>query len=225
MRFDLAIRELLLKKLGIKGSFNVLHLNKTEELSRIYEKHDGKWVATHDTIDQKDIDPYFANPNRYYMSGFPQSLLDGNTYKPGTNGLAFGPHGALRSNPDELLAFGVMMISKGLYRGERILSEAAVGTIIKHVQSGIGYGSMIFWHSLMKDTVAYGHLGAAYGMRSANAWDPAADLAIFWDINGYGVSTESKRIGWGMIIAGEHITDALTKYCPLLFNSQEFELQ
>ncbi len=122
-RFDLFMRDRVLKPMGIGGSFNVRLLSEQDlgHLAALYRRGEGenswdpsgKWMAQVD--DLRGIRPE-QNPS--------DKELD--SYVPGFNATWFSPQGGLRSSALEIARLAALLIGRGELDGRRMLSQASI---------------------------------------------------------------------------------------------------
>lgn len=197
-RFDRLMKRLLFDPLGIRGGFNPAEMSAADvtNIATLYRKRTdvdgrevwnprGPWVAQVDDYSQATPVPR-AGPN----------------YVAGTNGTLFGPQGACRLSAADLGKVMLMLMNEGVHEGRRVLGAASVREMLKQqwradgtgangdVNSGGGKQLMNAWglgnqHFLdisgaargdrLVDGggfTAVGHLGDAWGLRSAFVFDP-----------------------------------------------------
>lgn len=197
-RFDRLMKRLLFDPLGIRGGFNPAEMSAADvaRIATLYRKRSdvggkevwnprGPWVA--------QVDDYAQAP--------PVSRA-GPNYVVGTNGTLFGPQGACRLSAADLGRVMLMLMNEGMHDGRRVLSVASVREMLKpqwradgtgsngDVNSGGGRQLMNTWglgnqHFLDVSGAArgdrlvdgggfpaVGHLGDAWGLRSAFVFDP-----------------------------------------------------
>jgi len=123
IRFDIFMRDRILKPLGVGGSFNV-RLLTDEGLARIaaiYRKGDGEeswnpsgpWIAQVD--DLRGVRPT-ANPGDDEIAA----------YTPGKNATWLSPQGGLRASAREVARLASMLIGKGQIDGTTILAPVSI---------------------------------------------------------------------------------------------------
>jgi len=197
-RFDRLMKRVLFDPLGIRGGFNPAEMSASDvaRIATLYRKRNdfngrevwdprGPWVAQVDDYRQAAPVPR-AGPN----------------YVVGTNGTLFGPQGACRLSAADLGKVMLMLMNQGMHEGRRVLRAASVREMLKQqwradvpgrngdVNSGGGEQLMNAWglgnqHFLDVSGVArgdrlvegggfvaVGHLGDAWGLRSAFVFDP-----------------------------------------------------
>ena len=197
-RFDRLMRRVLFDPLGIRGGFNPAEMNVADvaNIATLYRKRtevNGKeiWNARGPWAAQ--VDDYSS------VAPVPRA---GPSYAIGTNGTLFGPQGACRLSAADLGKVMLMLMNEGVHEGRRVLSAASVRAMLREqwhadaagkngdVNSGGGKQLMNAWglgnqHFLdvtgdargdrLVQTGGFtgvGHLGDAWGLRSAFVFDP-----------------------------------------------------
>lgn len=211
-RFDRLMKRLLFDPLGIRGGFNPAEMAAADvaRIATLYRKRTevgdkevwnprGPWVA--------QVDDYRAS------APIPRA---GPGYVVGTNGTLFGPQGACRLSAADLGRVMLMLMSEGVYDGRRVLRAESVRELLREqwradsrggngdVNSGGGKQLMNAWglgnqHFLdVSGTGAgdrlvsgggftgVGHLGDAWGLRSALAFDPKSKNGMIFLSGGPG---------------------------------------
>ena len=197
-RFDRLMKRALFDPLDIRGGFNPAEM-RAQDVARIatlYRKRtemDGKeiWDVRGPWIPQ--VDDYRQSPP------VPRA---GPKYVVGSNGTLFGPQGACRLSAADLGRVMLMLMNDGMHEGRRVLKVASVREMLREqwrsdatgkngdVNSGGGKQLMNAWglgaqHFLDISGPAFGdrlvaaggfkavgHLGDAWGLTSAFAFDP-----------------------------------------------------
>ena len=211
-RFDRLMQRVLFDPLGIRGGFNPAEMNATDvaNIATLYRKRtevdnkevwhpNGPWVAQVDD----------------YSSAVPVPRA-GPNYVPGSNGTLFGPQGACRLSAADLGKVMLMLMNEGSFEGKRMLSVASVREMLRvqwradiagkngDVNSGGGKQMMNAWglgnqHFLDVTGVGrgdrlvqnggftgVGHLGDAWGLRSAFVFDPKRNSGMIFLSGGPG---------------------------------------
>ena len=216
-RFDRLMKRVLFDPLGIRGGFNPAEMSAADvaNIATLYRKRvefdgrevwkpDGPWIAQVDDYSQAAPVPR-AGPN----------------YVVGTNGTLFGPQGACRLSAADLGKVMLMLMNEGVHEGRRVLSAASVREMLKQqwradghgangdVNSGGGKQLMNAWglgnqHFLDVSGAArgdrlvegggftaVGHLGDAWGLRSAFVFDPKTKNGMIFLSGGPGFDPET----------------------------------
>lgn len=211
-RFDRLMKRLLFDSLGIRGGFNPAEMSAADiaNIATLYRKRAdiqgkevwnprGPWVAQVDDYSQTAPVPR-AGPG----------------YVIGRNGTLFGPQGACRLSVADLGKVMLLLMNEGTHEGRRVLSTASVREMLKRqwradgvggngdVNSGGGTALMNAWglgnqHFLDVSGVArgdrlvdgggftaVGHLGDAWGLRSAFVFDPKTKNGMIFLTGGPG---------------------------------------
>ncbi|KAK2712952.1 uncharacterized protein LOC136025527 [Artemia franciscana] len=183
-RFDIYMRERLLQKMGIGGSYNVRDIEFIDDVAATYRNENG-WVAQNDNYE-----------------GVPPEPLNMTGYVPGTNGAQFSPIGGLRISTLDLVKIMQLHLSKGVWEGIQLLSEQSVELMQEDVWQNNGLNgdtegglyqawglSVHHTTNTMGDVVfpdrrMFGHLGNAYGLISDFYFDPQSDYGVIFVTNG-----------------------------------------
>ncbi len=211
-RFDRLMKRLLFNPLAVRGGFNPADMSDADvaDIATLYRKRTevggrevwnprGPWVA--------QVDDYRATA--------PVSRA-GSGYVIGSNGTLFGPQGACRLSAADLGKVMLLLMNAGVHEGRRVLSVAAVDEMLRQqwradgtgtngdVNSGGGRELMNAWglgnqHFLDVSGVArgdrlvegggfrgVGHLGDAWGLRSAFVFDPKTKNGMIFLAGGPG---------------------------------------
>ena len=211
-RFDRLMQRVLFDSLGIRGGFNPAEMNATDvaNIATLYRKRtevnnkevwhpNGPWVA--------QVDDY---------SGAAPVPRAGPNYVIGTNGTLFGPQGACRLSAADLGKVMLMLMNDGSLEGKRVLSAASVREMPRvqwradsagkngDVNSGGGKQMMNAWglgnQNFLDVTgvgrgdrlvqsggfTGVGHLGDAWGLRSAFVFDPKRKNGMIFLSGGQG---------------------------------------
>ncbi len=161
-RFDVFCRENIFMPLGLDASFNIQDLAGFNNLAVLYRKNGGQWVA-----------------QTYNFGGVKPPPRDLSSYVIGTNGVIFGPQGALRISTNDLSKILTMLMNNGVYGGTRILSDTTAARIRQMNwtftgSNGNNYYGIFNSYSyglsktseLLPNQTLYGHPGEAYGLIS-----------------------------------------------------------
>lgn len=185
-RFDEYCRKHIFEPLGMGASFNVLDLPDLDKLAVLYRFSDEQWVA--------QADDYSKEP--------PRPRAD-SLYRPGKNGLLFGPQGSLRSSAADLAIFAQMLMNGGSKGGVQVLQPETVqkmmqrhweyqednGDTWENFFMAYGYGIHHLTNTpradiLFPDRLMSGHPGIAYGLLSDMYFDQASGSGIIFITNG-----------------------------------------
>lgn len=122
-RFDLFMRDRVLKPMGIGGSFNVRLMSDHDlhNLAALYRKGEGEgswnpkgpWRAQVDDLRGRRPD---TNPSDKELAA----------YVPGGNASWFSPQGGLRASAPEIARMAALLIGRGELEGKTILSRASI---------------------------------------------------------------------------------------------------
>lgn len=199
--FDAYCQKYIFEPMKLTATFDVTHLQSTENIAALYRFENEEWKA--------QVDDYRENVRveRRFSS-----------YVAGQNGLLFGPQGSLRASTNDLVAFAQLFFDEGNYRGTRILSPES----IKEMQTpewtfveGNGDTWEGFFHAyglgvhcilnkpkgdiIFPDRKMIGHPGIAYGLLSDLYIDPSTKTGIIFITNGskkaYTYGTETSFYG------------------------------
>ena len=215
-RFDVLMRERVLKPLGMQGGYNPMDLSEAERAhtATLYRKQrmaDGNaiWDAAAPWAAQAD--DWIAEPPQ------PRAGLDG--YLPGSNGTVFAPQSGLRARVRDLGIVMAMLLKGGQHDGQRFLKPASVeallserwrhelaafngdnlggefqawGTGVQHFidRSGPGWGDRL---RPQGGLFAWGHLGFAYGLQAGLMFDPVRQAGIVYVSSGHSADPEKHR--------------------------------
>jgi CubicO group peptidase (beta-lactamase class C family) len=189
-RFDLYMKDHILKQLKIDGSYFVPTINNYKELAMPYRFENSLWTAQTDDYMKKE--PSLGNALNYTV---------------GTNAVRFGPHGGLRVSMYELSKLIAMLANKGIYNNIRILSKTSCNlmTNISWSYNGKngntnnnffqtwGLGTQIIntkpfnksmYRFFADDWMWYGHAGEAYGLVSNAYYNPLLKKGFAFFISG-----------------------------------------
>lgn len=179
-RFDIFCRENIFVPLGLDASFNMQDLVGFNNLAVLYRKSGGQWVAQADNY-----------------NGVKPTPRDLSSYVIGTNGVIFGPQGALRVSTNDLAKITAMLMNNGVYGATRILSDTT-STRIRQMNwsydgsNGDNYYGIFNNYSyglhktteLLPNQTLYGHPGEAYGLISDAYFSFDNRYAIVFATNG-----------------------------------------
>lgn len=207
-RFDLWIRDEVLRPLGIQGSYNV-NLLSEEGLAGLGVLYRGPWAAgpglaswkaqIDDLGCRRPVLPCRADP------GLGPGDLE--AYRPGTNGTLFAPQGGLRASAPELARLGLLICGGGSLGGGRLFPRPAIDAMTDTVwswreggQAGgdafipaqVGRGLMRFGTGQRSGdylvpglpSPMWGHQGDAWGLRGALLVDLEEGRGLVYLISG-----------------------------------------
>lgn len=196
-RFDVYCKEKIFQPLGIEASFNIQDFSNINQVATIYRYIGGNWVAQAD-----------------HYAGLMPPPRDLSAYVIGSNGLIFAPQGGLRISAKDLGILGLLMLNKGIYKGQRTLNAQTVELMMSpqwtfNGSNGNTYGCLfnewglglhITTNRTRCDVVfngkkMTGHPGEAYGLISDWYFHlPSGEVVVFVT-NGsetsYATSTQS----------------------------------
>ena len=215
-RFDRLMKRLILDPLGLQGGFNPAEFppDRIENLATLYRKAtagddqiwnpQGPWIA--------QVDDYSVQAP---VSRAPQD------YEIGSNGTLFSPQGGLRASAADLGRIMLMLMSAGRIDGRPILKAETVDAMLSRqwrhdgANGDSGYGNRKarfnawglgnqhfidlsgpgFGDRLVEGGgfTAVGHLGDAYGLRAAFAFDRTAKNGMIFLVGGTSFDPETDR--------------------------------
>ena len=211
-RFDRLMRRLLLAPMGLRGGYNPAEFSPGElnDMATLYRKRpadsetwqpDGPWIAQADDVHvQAPVQP--AGLDNYVI---------------GSNATIFSPTGGLRISAADMGKIMQMLLAGGRYRGQQLLQPASIALMFtRHWQlaadggngdsdQGLfrawGLGNQQFdadgarGNGLVAEArfSAAGHLGDAYGLRSAFVLDFANRNGMIYLIGGTGSDPDQQR--------------------------------
>lgn len=217
-RFDRLMRRLILQPMNLRGGFNpaefsAAELRNTATLYRKRTEIDGKeiWDPRGPWVPQ--VDDYRTAPP------VPRAGPD---YVIGTNGTAFGPQGGLRISTTDLGNIMLMLMNDGRFDGKMILQKKSLQTMLaqqwrydasvingdsyRNLYQAWGLGNQQFLDvSVGKNNPGgdrliegggfsgVGHLGDAWGLTSAFAFDRRTKNGMIFMLGGPGVDPEKHR--------------------------------
>jgi CubicO group peptidase (beta-lactamase class C family) len=184
-RFDDYCRRHILKPLGMEADFNVTAIGSMDDIAVLYRFKNGNWTPQADD----------------YRGQRPASrAFEG--YRPGQNGLVFGPQGSLRSSARDLARFMQMLMNEGTLDGKQILKKETVNLMMDeqwHFDGNNGdtgdgfflsYGFAIHLTGqdstdmVFPDRKMVGHPGNAYGLLSGMYFDRKTRTGFIFITNG-----------------------------------------
>jgi CubicO group peptidase (beta-lactamase class C family) len=186
-RFDLFCEEEILKPLEMRSSsFNVQNLPNINNLSPLYRKENGQWVAQTDNFQGQKPKP--------------RNLAE---YKIGQNGIIFAPQGGLRTTPVDLSKFMIMQANEGVLGGKRLLKKKTIREMHKAQwkfdDKNGDVAESVFWQyglgfhvsspenpkdAVFDDRLIIGHSGEAYGLISGMYFDKKTKNGFIFMTNG-----------------------------------------
>ncbi len=193
MRFDCAVKELLLRPLGLECGFSEFGDPLTvANWSPIYRKIGRNWVIQCDGSGPRSEQPILHKDN----------YLSVEDYKIGTNGLVFSPQGGLRASMADIAKLGMVLsgatkfLSNGLRKqmlairpkgdrqngvrwtspGERAVNETGLGVQILVPGGDCPVANL--------NKLLAGHAGHAYGFFGGVWVDPLSQSGFSWCVNG-----------------------------------------
>ncbi|GMG86846.1 serine hydrolase domain-containing protein [Biformimicrobium ophioploci] len=180
-RFDLFVKQEILEPLGMDGGFNVYEIEGIENLAVLYR-------ASEPQADR-------------FAGGHP--ARDFSAYRPGHNGLLFGPQGSLRTSAVSLVRFMKMLMNGGEYDGVRILKPETVALMDGAVwtfngKNGDSYHNLFHEWGLGPHRITgqkggdrifgnlpmVGHAGEAYGLISDMYFNREKGVGVVFITNG-----------------------------------------
>jgi CubicO group peptidase (beta-lactamase class C family) len=184
-RLDHYANQHIFEPLGLNASFNVTDF-EPEEFATLYRMQDEVWTPQVD----------------YYIEENPQERgYEG--YKPGHNGLLYGPQGNLRIDTKSLTKLALTLMNGGEFDGVRILESNSIDEMIRPQWEYDGSNGDTwddFWMSyglgihqitnrpgkdvIFPDRTMWGHAGIAYGLLSDMYVDPDTQSGVIFIING-----------------------------------------
>ena len=211
-RFDRLMRRLLLAPMGLRGGYNPAEFSPGElnDMATLYRKRpadserwqpDGPWIAQADDVHvQAPVQP--AGLDNYVI---------------GSNATLFSPTGGLRISAADMGKIMQMLLAGGRYRGQQLLQPASIALMFTRqwqlaADGGNGdsdQGLLRAWglgnqqfdadgaqgNGLVAEArfSAAGHLGDAYGLRSAFVLDFANKNGMIYLIGGTGSDPDQQR--------------------------------
>lgn len=177
VRFDVYVRDNVIRKLGLYGGHNVDSLDASK-FARIYKWRDEKYVESESAYKSP------ADRMADYVQGYSAPV--------------FSPTGGVKISAHDLAKYMMMHMNYGEYNGVRIISEEsakAMQTIVWNNE-----GSEEDQYALcLNDFINYiddekynvpgmypkGHTGVAYGLNSIMIWSPSDGWGIVAMTNGF----------------------------------------
>lgn len=180
--FEDFVQENIFKPLNMKASFN---LNKFEDVDNIAVLYgideDGNYYEI--LNDKKRIEDNIV---------ISSTVRDKDGKIPLGNAFKYSPTGGLRTSPNELAKFMIMLSNKGLYNGTRVLKKDTVelmeqihwyGDALNGLYKCKGLGLHIT-DDLIEGSRLIGHTGEAYGLLSNMFYDENRKFGYIMMLNG-----------------------------------------
>lgn len=184
-RFDDYCRKHILRPLGMRADFDVAAIDTMDDIAVLYRFVDGAWTPQAD--DYQGIHPA-------------SRAFEG--YRPGQNGLVYGPQGSLRSSARDLARFMQMLMNDGSLEGQQIMKKETANLMMEeqwHFEGNNGdtggglflsYGLAVHrtgqgsTDAVFPDRTMVGHPGDAYGLLSGMYFDRKTRTGIIFITNG-----------------------------------------
>ena len=212
-RFDAYIKAKVLKPMGIKADYVVGNFPEEEfrNLGALYRQEDGEWTA--------QADNYSVQPPKDTVWDT-YSLSE---YRVGTNATVFSPQGGLRISFSELAYCLEMLMNKGNFRGQQIISEESFNEMCRpqwiydpQAKNGNPYDVMFYYGLGLyridgKSTARLcenynvdlvGHSGDAYGLISGLYFRPGTKDGVIFMVNGTAVVAGDDARSFGKFSSG-----------------------
>ncbi|MBX2899693.1 MAG: beta-lactamase family protein [Cyclobacteriaceae bacterium] len=164
-RFDVYIREHIIKPLGLSAGHNIDSL-------------DASRFATLYSYDS--VGGFKPEPQAY-----PSRKEEIKNYVMGYSAPLFSPTGGVKISAADLARYMAMHMNYGSYWGKRIISRKSAKTMQALVAKDAGYGLAIATvDNLIPNVVLKGHTGSAYGLYSAMFFSPKKKFGFVVITNG-----------------------------------------
>ena len=177
VRFDVYVRDNVIKKLGLYGGHNVDSLDASK-FARIYRWRDEKYVESESAYKSP------ADRMADYVQGYSAPI--------------FSPTGGVKISAHDLAVYMMMHMNYGEYNGVRIISKEsakAMQTIVwnnegsEEDQYALCLNDFINYIDYEKCNIPgkypIGHTGVAYGLNSIMIWSPTDGWGIVAMTNGF----------------------------------------
>lgn len=176
IRFDIYIRDSIIRPLGLHAGHNIDHIDQSM-IAKIYSRRDGQY---------RESNAYASVTHRLA------------NYQMGYSAPIFSPTGGVKISAHDLAIYMMMHMNYGQYQHQRIISATSAKTMqtpVWHIQQkgDEQYGLCLREFINFIDDPNYnkpgsypiGHTGSAYGLRSIMIWSPADGWGIVAMTNGY----------------------------------------